>query len=127
MSDQQKRFRRWLLRDDAVKEAFLAEIGGSLLSEGEAIDLVNRSYCAQPAGDSVIVRERITPATVRMWTKDDDEFAQAYKVAKRVRDEGRRLGLDRPAYVSPELAPAYGRLDQRFDPWRVFGYTDGTQ
>ena len=107
--------------DDAVKETFLAEVGGSYADDETALERVNREYsAARRSGGSVVVRAPITQATVRTWTRDDEEFAEALKVARQMRDEARALGLDKPQHVpDPGLWPTTGRLDQRPDPYRA--------
>lgn len=120
MNAKRERFTRWLRRDDEIKETYLAEVGGSWVDDDVALERVNREYTARQTGGSIVLRAQITSATVRTWVKDDPEFAAALKVARQMRSEAKRLGLDRPQEeIPPEMWPTRGRLDQRYDPHRV--------
>ncbi len=94
----------------------MAEVGGSYVSDETALERVSREHVARWPG----LAAPITETTVRTWVREDAEFAEALKAALRHREEGRRLGQDKPqALTSPEQWPYAGRLDERPDPCRV--------
>jgi hypothetical protein len=124
MSEQPtKRFTRWLEHDDGPKDRYLAEIGGSYFSDQRALEITNAEYGQREVLGAIVVRCPITEQTIREWVRDDDEFAKALTVARRIRKEARELGLDKPAELVPEeqWPLAGGRLDSMADPWRVAG------
>jgi len=112
MSATPDRFGRWRRSDDGAKESYLAEVGGSYLDDDQALALVNADHTRGTG------RPPITDATVRMWARDDPEFAEALKAARQFREQDREHPA-RQQSIAPERWPSRSRLDLKADPYRV--------
>ena len=108
-----ERFTRWLRRDDDAKEWFLSLVGGSWLDDDAALESLNGEHLAEGAAP-------VTEATVRTWTRDDPEFAEALKVARRTRTLERAREPDSPQ--SPTRSPYTTVTDPyAVDPAHAYG------
>jgi hypothetical protein len=96
-----ERFTRWSEHEDRRKGAYLAEIGGSWLSDEEALELINRDLVAEG-------RQPITETTIRTWAREDPEFAQALKAARQRRAEELRYQAARAQVDDGSMPPRWG-------------------
>jgi hypothetical protein len=99
---KRERFSEWLEYDDGPKETYLAEVGGSWVSDEIALQRLNVEYAPRDAEGNVV--PTYTSATVRQWVGGDEEFSAALKVAIQMRREAERLGTA-PGSGPPEPKP----------------------
>jgi hypothetical protein len=100
---RKERFSEWIEYDDGPKETYLAEVGGSWVSDEIAVERVNAEYAPRDA-DGNPTTKYTQAGSVRQWVGSDEEFAAALKVAIQMRAEAQRLGTA-PGSEPPDPKP----------------------
>lgn len=96
-----KRFSRWVDEGhNDAKEWFLSLVGGSWHTDDEALSILNGKLATAH-----------TLQSVRSWIGSDPEFAEALKVARHHREQGREYRAQQRQLPDSSLPPRPGSVD----------------